>query len=122
MNNWANHLRVIEQVKPVIHYAILALISPPILQSEQVTLVEESQSQSADYIWHDSTENHVVYYGHRLRIFSFRLWFDPVGGDQTCLIFSADFRTHIFICYASPSIKEHVSAWVRCDRNNFKVW
>ncbi len=26
-----------------------------------------------------------------------------------CLIFSADFRTHVFICHASPSNKAHVS-------------
>ncbi len=44
----------------------------------------------------DLTENHVVYYGHRLRFFSFRLWFHPVGGYQTCLIFSADFKIRMF--------------------------
>ncbi len=31
----------------------------------------------------DSTENLVVYYGHRLRFFSFRLWLYPVGEYQT---------------------------------------
>ncbi len=44
----------------------------------------------------DLTENLVVYYGHRLRFFSFRLWFHPVGGYQTCLIFSADFKIRMF--------------------------
>ncbi len=29
-------------------------------------------------------------------IFSFRLWFHPVWGYQTCLIFSADSKTHLF--------------------------
>ncbi len=28
-------------------------------------------------------------------IIRFRLWFYPVGGYQTCLIFSVDFRTHV---------------------------
>ncbi len=31
------------------------------------------------------------------RFFSFRLRFYPVGGYQKCLIFSADFRTHIVL-------------------------
>ncbi len=41
----------------------------------------------------NSIENRVVYTGHRLLFFSFRLWFHLVG---TYLIFSADFRTHCF--------------------------
>ncbi len=28
----------------------------------------------------------------------------------------------VFICHAFPSNKAHVSAWVHCDRNDFKVW
>ncbi len=53
--------------KPGIHYAIFALIFPRFYSLNKLTLVEESQSQSAD-----STENHVVYYGHRL--FSFTIY------------------------------------------------
>ncbi len=96
---------------------------PPILQSEQVDASWGKSEPVCRLLLTDSTEIPVVYYRHRLRFFSFSLWFYPVGGYQTCLIFSADFRTLIvLICHVSPSNKVHVSAWVRCDRNNFKVW
>ncbi len=36
-------------LKPGIHYAIFALISPRFYSLNKLTLVEESQSQSADY-------------------------------------------------------------------------
>ncbi len=70
----------------------------------------------------DFIENLVVYDGHRLRFFSFRLWFHPVGGYQTCLIISADFRAHYFLLSCISYNKGHVSAWVWCDQNDFKVW
>ncbi len=81
---------------PVIHYAIFALISPRFYSLNKL-IVEESQSQSADYSRQIPQKNQgrLVYYGHR-RFFSFRLWLYPVGGYQTCLIFSADFRTCMF--------------------------
>ncbi len=107
------------RLKPWIHYAIFAMI----VQSEQVDASWGKSEPVCRLQLTDSTENLVVYYGHWLWFFSFSLWFYPVGGYQTCLIVSADFRTLIvFICHASPSNKEHVSAWVRCDGNNFKVW
>ncbi len=39
------------QPKLVIHYAVFALISPWFYSLNKLTLVEESQSQSADYSW-----------------------------------------------------------------------
>ncbi len=62
---------------------------PPILQSEQVAASWGKSEPVCRLQLTDSTENHVVYDGHRL-------WFYPVGWYQTCLIFSADFRTHMF--------------------------
>ncbi len=82
-------------LKPGIHYANFALISPRFYSLNKLTLVEESQSQPADYSW-QIPQKISVYYGHRLLFFNFRLWFYPVGGYQTCLIFSADFRTQMF--------------------------
>ncbi len=29
---------------------------------------------------------------------------------------------HMFICHASPSNKAHISLWVCCGQNIFKVW
>ncbi len=69
---------------------------PPILQSEQADASWGKSEPVCRLQLTDSTENRVVYDGHRLRFFSFRLWFYPVRGYQTCLIFSADFRTHVF--------------------------
>ncbi len=66
---------------------------PLILQSEQV---EESQSRSADYSWQITQKISSCIMVTNADFFSFRLWFYPVGGDQTCLIFSADFSTHMF--------------------------
>lgn len=61
--------------------------------------------------------NHIAYDGFLI----FRLWFYPIGDYQTCLGFWANFRVHIvFICNASPSNKEHVSAWVCCVWNHLK--
>ncbi len=60
---------------------------PPILQSEQVDASWGKSEPVCRLLLTDSTENHVVYYDHRLRFFSFSLWFYPVGGYQTCLIF-----------------------------------
>ncbi len=84
---------------------------PPIVQSEQVDSSWGKLEPVCRLQLTDSTENYVVYYGHRLRIFSFRFWLYPVGGYQT-YIFSADFRTHVFICHASPSNKVHVFNFV----------
>ncbi len=69
---------------------------PPILQSEQVDASWGKSEPVCRLQLTDSTENLVVYYGHRLLFFSFRLLFHPVGRYQTCLIFSVDFRTHMF--------------------------
>ncbi len=80
------------RLKPGIHYAIFALI----LQSEQVDASWGKLEPVCRQQLTDSTEYLVVYYGHRLKYFSFSLWLYPVGGYQTCLIFSADFRTHMF--------------------------
>ncbi len=38
-------------VKPGIHYVIFALIFPRFYSLNKLTLVEESQSQAADYSW-----------------------------------------------------------------------
>ncbi len=69
---------------------------PLILQSEQVDASWGKSEPVCRLQLTDSTENRVVYDGHSLQFFSFRLWFHPVGGYQTCLIFSADFRTYCF--------------------------
>ncbi len=50
---------------PGIHYAIFALISPPILQSEQVDTSWGKSGQVCRLQLTDSTENLVVYDGHR---------------------------------------------------------
>ncbi len=47
-------------LKPGIHYVIFALISPRFYSLIKLTLVEESQSQSADYSWQIPQK-----YGHR---------------------------------------------------------
>ncbi len=45
----------------------------------------------------DSTANLVVYYGHRLRLFSFRLWLSSRRISNTFdVFFFADFKTHMF--------------------------
>ncbi len=42
---------VLSCLKPGTHYVIFALISPQFYSLNKLTLVEESQSQSADYSW-----------------------------------------------------------------------
>ncbi len=58
---------------------------PPILQSEQVGA---SWGKSEPVRFH--RKSCIVLWS------DFDFWFYPVGGYQTCLIFSADFRTHFF--------------------------
>ncbi len=67
-------------------------------------------------------ENRVVYDGHRLWRLSFRLWFYPIGGYQTCSMSWTDLKKNIvFIFHASPSNKVRVSAWVCCVRNIIRI-
>ncbi len=65
-----------------IHYTIWVPILPPIYNLEKSMIVAKNQRQFAfcrleltDFI-----ENCMVYDGNRLRFFSFRLLFHPVGG------------------------------------------
>ncbi len=55
---------------------------PPILQSEQVDASWGKSEPVCRLQLTDSTENLVVYDGHRLVFFSFSLWFYPVRGYQ----------------------------------------
>ncbi len=49
--NIPNSISLKDWLKPGIHYAIFAPISPRFYSLNKLTLVEESQSQSADYSW-----------------------------------------------------------------------
>ncbi len=91
---WCGHKDVLH-LKPGIHY-VFCPDFPPILQSEEVDASWGKSEPVCRLHLTDSTENLIVYYGHRLRFFSFRFWLYRVGGYQTCLIFSADFRRHMF--------------------------
>ncbi len=89
---WCGHKDFLH-LKPGIHY-VFCPDFPPILQSDHVDASWGKSESVCRLHLTDSTENLVVYYGHRL--FSFRFWLNRVGGYQTCLIFSADFRRHMF--------------------------
>ncbi len=79
------------RLKPGIHYAMFAPISPQ-FYSNKLRKVRASLQITADRFHRKSRS---VWWAQTL-IFSFSLWFYPVGGYQTCLIFSADFRTQMF--------------------------
>ncbi len=85
MSEYVSLLNSTPRLKPGIHYVVFALISPRFHSLNKLTLVEESQSQSADYSL-QIPQKIIVYYGHSFRLFSFRRWFYPVGGYQSCLI------------------------------------
>ncbi len=88
---------------------------PLILQSDQVDASWRKSGPVCRLQLTDSTENLVVYYGLQTLILS------SLRISNMFDIFSLFQNTYVFICHASPSNKAHVSVWVRCDRNNFKV-
>ncbi len=108
------------KLKPGIHFVIFALILPWFYSLNKLTLVEESQSPSADR-FHRKSRSVLC---HRLRLLDSD--FDSIQSEDIKHVwYFQSILEHMwlgFICHVSPSNKAHVSAWVRCDRNNCKVW